>query len=326
MRMPRRSTTHLAPGVQKTKWSAWFNRRQRNRLVKRRGSCATASPAWDVERPSTGATWQARSQGPKVPQRCQLPPPQDKQANAAVKVKRAPQKKPQVVPEGRAGEYTSQLPRILNMDSSNTCLGGHPIPAGLQQKLAAYEKRTNNLEEQLVDLAAKFVRLESENQSMCTWYTGRIISVWEGLQHLGERTTRSIGSMVQVVGDDNAKHKRLAELMEETHLCLGIPYTPHQGPLCPATTRLPSVDIEPPAKSSNLPPPQEFPTSAAPAEPVVGATDEWDMDLPLPPPATPRTPRTITPCVMGAGGPSKRALSAILEDADDGDQSKKQRL
>ena len=169
----------------------------------------------------------------KVPKSCSGVsfPPQDKQANAVVKVKHAPQKKPQLVPEGRAGEYTSQLPHILNMDSSNTCLGGHPIPAGLQQKLVAYEKRTNDLEEQLVDLAAKFVWLESENQIMHTWYTGRIISIWEGLQHLGKRTTRSIGSMVQVVRDDNAKHKRLAELMEETHLCLGIPYTPHQGPL-----------------------------------------------------------------------------------------------
>ena len=193
-------------------------------------------------------------------------------------------------------------PQILNMDSSNTCLGGHPILAGLQQKLAAYEKRTNDLEEQLVDLAAKFVWLESENQSMHTWYTSRIISVWEGLQHLGEWTMRSIGSMVQVVRDDNAKHKRLAELMEETHLCLGIPYTPHQGPLRPAATLLPSADIQPPAKSSNLPPPQELPTSATPAEPVVSVADEWDSDLPLPPPATPHTPRTSTTHVQGNGG------------------------
>ena len=108
--------------------------------------------------------------------------------------------------------------------------------------------------------------------------------------------------MVQVVRDDNAKHKRLAELMEETHLCLGIPYTPHQGPLCPAATLLPSADIQPLAKSSNLPPPQELPTSASPAKPVVGATNEWDSDLPLPPPATPHTPQTSTTHVQGNGG------------------------
>ena len=251
-------------------------------------------------------------------------------------------------------KYTSQLPKILNMDSSNTCLGGHPILAGLQQKLAAYKKRTNDLEKQLADLAAKFVQLESENQSMCTWYTGRIISVWEGLQHLGEHTTRSIGSMVQVIGDNNTKHRCLVQLMEETHLCLGIPYTPHQGPLCPATILLPSADIQPPAKFSNLPPPQELQTSAAPAKPVVGATDDSDSDLPFPSPEMPHTQRTstthaqdndgltslppnlpccatslsmaITPCVMGAGGQSKCILSAILEDVDDGDQLKKQRL
>ena len=67
-------------------------------------------------------------------------PPWDKQANAMVKVKCVLQKKVQVVPEGGVGEYTSQLPQILNMNRSNTCLGGHPIPARLQQKLAAYEK------------------------------------------------------------------------------------------------------------------------------------------------------------------------------------------
>ena len=86
------------------------------------------------------------------------------------------------------------------------------------------------MEEELADLTAKFVRLECKNQSICVWYTSCIISVWEGLQHLGERMTRSMNAMVQVVGEDSTWHKRLTELMEETHLCLGIPYASHPCP------------------------------------------------------------------------------------------------
>ena len=157
-------------------------------------------------------------------------PHPDKQAKdipTMVKAKHALKKKMQVVPQGNAGE----LPHILNINGSNTCLAGHPIPAGLQEKVTAYEQRMNHLEEKLGDLAAKFVQLESENQSMHAWYMGCLILVWEGLHQLGEQTTRLLGAMVKVVVDDNAKHKHFLELMEEAQLCLGIPYTSYQGPV-----------------------------------------------------------------------------------------------
>ena len=125
------------------------------------------------------------------------------------------------------------------------------ILADVHDKFTAYDQRTNDLEEQLADLVAKFVWLEAENQSVHAWYTGHIISVWEGLQQLGEWMTQSMGAMVQVVGDDNAKHRHLAELMEEVHLCLGIPF---QNPLPPAYTLLPPGDIECLAISLDMPP------------------------------------------------------------------------
>lgn len=286
-----------------------------------------------------------------------LHPDQDtKDTPAPPKAKRAPKKKVQVVPPGGPGEYTSQLLPYFYIEVSNTSLGLHPIPAGLQEKLEAYEQRTNELEEQLGDLAAKFVRLESENQSMRAWYTGRIISVWEGLQQLGERMTRSMNSMVQVVGEDTTKHKRLAELMEETHLCLGIPYTPYHGPLPPAPTLLPPADIQPPAVSSTIQPsphegmevftaaPVDGPSQEVPTS--IGLTDSL-MDeaedlagLPSPRPHTPKKdttqaeqaslplplPMSFTPRFMKAGVHSKRALSAVPEDAEDGDRPKKQRV
>ena len=189
---------------------------------------------------------------------------------------------------------------------------------------------------------------------MHAWYTGRIIVLWEGLQQLGERTTRSMGAMVQVVGDDNAKHKRLAELMEETHLCLGIPYKSYQDPLPPTSSDLPPADIQPPAVCSNAPPPPEVPRLSSPAEVVFHAAQDSDSDLPLPPSATPHTPVTSTthaedddglallplplprpsgslsmantPRVVGASGQWKRGLSAVVEDAEDGNRPKKQRL
>ena len=125
-------------------------------------------------------------------------------------------------------------------------------------------------------------------------HTGRIIALWEGLQQLSEWTTRSMGAMVQVVGDDNAKHKRLVELMEEMHLCLGIPYKSYKDPLPPASSDLPPVDIQPPAVCSNTLPPLEVPRLGAPAKVVFHAAQDLDLDLPLPPSATPHTPVTST--------------------------------
>jgi hypothetical protein len=115
------------------------------------------------------------------------------------------------------------------------------------------EQRNNNLQEEVADLSARFVRLESEAQRMRVWYTGRIISVWEGFHQMSERMTRSMNAMVQVAGEDNAKHKRLVELMEETHLCLGIPFPGHEAPLPPAPTRFPGLDIPPPVAPDYVP-------------------------------------------------------------------------
>ena len=136
-------------------------------------------------------------------------------------------------------------PQIFTWRGANTSLGVHPIPAEVEEKLAAYEQQTNDLQEQVADLSAKFVRLESENQSMRVWYTSRIISLWEGYQQLGERMTRLMNGMVQVVGEDNAKHKRLAELMEEAHLSLSVPFTRYDAPFPPPPIPLPPAHIPP---------------------------------------------------------------------------------
>src|ERR1700735_2946564 len=113
--------------------------------------------------------------------------------------------------------------------------------------------------------------------------------------------TRSMNAMVQVVGEDSTRHKRLAELMEETHLCLGIPYASHRGPLPPLIPLTPA-DIEPPAVLSNMPPPplqameaptpapvnpqgQEFPTS-----PLMDAAEDSACFMP----ATPHPPQKAT--------------------------------
>ena len=67
--------------------------------------------------------------------------------------------------------------------------------------------------------------------------------------------TRSMGTMVQVVGDDNEKHRCLVELMKEVHLCLGIPF---QNPLPPAHILLPLVDIQPLDVSRDMPVEQQY--------------------------------------------------------------------
>ena len=69
------------------------------------------------------------------------------------------------------------------------------------------------MEEELADLMAKFVRLESENQSIRIWYTSHIILVWEGLQHLGEWMTRLMNAMVQVVGEDSTVRGQQAPIV-----------------------------------------------------------------------------------------------------------------
>ena len=154
-------------------------------------------------------------------------------------------------------------------------LGLHSILANVHDKFTAYNQRSNDLEEQLADLTAKFVQLVTKNQSIHAWYTGHIISVWKGLQQLGEWMTRSMGTMVQVMGDDNAKYRHLAELMEEVHLCLGIPF---QNPLPSAHTFLPPVDIKPLAILRDTPPLQ-VPMATSPAKSLVDAPHNLDPDL-----------------------------------------------
>ena len=104
---------------------------------------------------------------------------------------------------------------------TNAALG---IPTDVAEHIAALEHRNHDLQDEVEDLSARFVRLESEVHRSQIWTTGRIISVWEGFQKMGERMTRSMNAMVQGVGEDYAKHKHLVELMEEAHLCLGIPF------------------------------------------------------------------------------------------------------
>ena len=252
-------------------------------------------------------------------------------------------------------------PQIFTWRGANTSLGVHPIPAEVEEKLAAYEQQTNDLQEQVADLSAKFVRLESENQSMRVWYTGRIISLWEGYQQLGERMTRLMNGMVQVVGEDNAKHKRLAELMEEAHLSLGVPFTRYDAPFPPPPIPLPpahippafleGMDILPSPAPVNLDPKQGqdvIATSMVPAEPLpsqltpipdtspkgTNGKETEDGEItgdesgPLPP--LPRRSGSMsvtnTPRVTRVGTQRKCGLSAVPEVVEEGNRLKKQKI
>jgi hypothetical protein len=241
---------------------------------------------------------------------------------------------------------------------TNTFLG---IPADVAEHMAALEQRNNDLQEEVADLSAKFVRLESQVHQSQIWYTGRIISVWEGFQQMGERMTRSMNAMVQVVGEDHAKHKRLVELMEETHLCLGIPFPGHEAPFPPAPMPVPG-DLSPP---SNVPPaflegmaivhqpprdlvdPEETSPADHPSTPplrpsAIPRTPPNDTDagedeneeltggdlgsLPLPPPRQSGSKSVASTPVVARIGAPKRALSAVPEGAEDDNRPKKQRL
>lgn len=237
------------------------------------------------------------------------------------------------------------------------------IPAGVIERLAALEEKNNDLQEEVTDLSAKFIRLESDAQKAQLWYTSRIVSVWEGVLQMGERMTRSTDAMVQIIGEDSAKRRRLVELMEETHMCLGIPFPAHDAVLPPLSALVPSPAailpppnlspaisgepeiVRPPSPlpfdpdttmgSADLPvTPPLLPTPIPPTTPTgtnAGQHENGELDsdhlTALPPPLKRRSGSmsvASTPAVVRFGGP-KRALSAMPEGAEDDNRPKKQR-
>lgn len=241
---------------------------------------------------------------------------------------------------------------------TNTALG---IPADVAEHIATLERRNHDLQEEVEDLSARFVRLESDVHQSQIWTTGRIISVWEGFQQMGKRMTRSMNAMVQVVGEDHAKHKRLVELMEEAHLCLGIPFPGWEAPFPPALTPAPG-DLPPPSDvppaflegmaivrqpASNLVDPEETSPANHPSTPplrpsAIPRTPPNDTDageeedgevtgadlgnLPLPPLRRSGSKSVASTPVVARIAAQKRAMSAVPEGAEDDNRPKKQRL
>ena len=146
----------------------------------------------------------ARSPSPDIIEVINLPPNSKAKEVARPKLKLMPRKKPQVVPAGRSG--------------------GYAIPEEIKEHLEAHNCRANELEEQLLDLKEKFIRLESGHQSMQV-YNNQVLGTVGRVEKLNEDMAKRMNAMFQVAREDRKGH-RLIELMEEVYLALGIPFTP----------------------------------------------------------------------------------------------------
>lgn len=202
------------------------------------------------------------------------------------------------------------------------------LPADLEDRLEAYEKRANMLQEQFHDLGQQYTRLEVENQALRTWVVARVVTLWEAVQNHGERTSHTMQGVVNAVSNDAARHREFVDRLDDSFRFLGIP-PPPAVPEAGASP-LPMVVIP------VMPPPPATPTTPMPSEsprrplmlleaPNDAATSPGPIPASTPAPTTltqrsPHTP-SANPATLAVVTPTRRRLADHRDSGSEMDRS-----
>lgn len=180
-------------------------------------------------------------------------------------------------------------------------------------------------------MSEKFTRLEAENQVLRTWVTARVITLWEAVQTHGERTSRTMQSVLSTVSNDAVRHQDLVSNLKETFLFLGIPPPPivSEYPVPASSASIPNIPPPPIHLSGNAPTddPHPSPTpviqSPLAGDPVDGGLAQPTNGPPtLPPPPVDSRARSAdvqslpiaTPTPPPAQGDSGSDMDEGLDD------------
>ena len=76
------------------------------------------------------------------------------------------------------------------------------LPLDLEERLEAYEQRSNELQEKFYDLKQDFTRIDAENQALRNYVQTRFVQMWEQVQSHVERCSGSMQAVVNTVSND----------------------------------------------------------------------------------------------------------------------------
>jgi len=115
------------------------------------------------------------------------------------------------------------------------------LPLDLEERLEAYEQRSNELQEKFYDLKQDFTRIDAENQALRNYIQTRFVQMWEQVQSHAERCSGSMQAVVNTVSNDPIRHKMFMEKLDDMALFLGVP--PHPAPFQYPTPLFPAYSI-----------------------------------------------------------------------------------